>query len=216
MPIVTPNWNLPTPALTDAYNLVGDLATFSSAVDSAITSVANARKGTAAQRIAAAASSPDGVLWQDTDGIKMIWRRDGSVGGSWAPAVSRWIGTAAQMNAFTQAPGGFEWFNTSDSKQYLRSGLGWVISGGARYEATLTPVTSGGGNTGGWYFASDSSITFPVGLFTSPPKVWLYPTGSGFQMATATTITATGMTYIVSRLGQAPTTNTRVNIIAIQ
>lgn len=126
MPIVTPNWNLPTPALSDAYNLVGDLATFSTAVDGALTTVANARKGTAAQRIAVAATTQDGVLWQDTDGIKMLWRRDGSVSGSWAPAVTRWIGTTAQMNAFTQAPNGFEWFNTNNSSNYTRYSGTWT------------------------------------------------------------------------------------------
>lgn len=66
MPIVTPDWGLPTPALTDAYNLVGDLATFSSAVDGALTTVDSVRRGTAAQRVAFATASINGMLWQDT------------------------------------------------------------------------------------------------------------------------------------------------------
>ena len=84
---------------------------------------ANAYKGTAAQRTAFLSTAVDGMLWQDTDGIKMIWRKDGA---AWVPAVWRWSGTTAQMTAFTQAPNGFEWFNTTDNSDYVRLSGAWT------------------------------------------------------------------------------------------
>lgn len=92
---------------------------------------ANAFKGTAAQRTAFLSTAVNGMLWQDTDSIKMIWRKDGA---AWVPAVWRWSGTTAQMNAFTQAPNGFEWFNTTDNGDYVR--LGGVWRGGV---GTIAP-----------------------------------------------------------------------------
>lgn len=85
---------------------------------------ANAHKGTAAQRAAFLSTAVNGMLWQDTDGIKMIWRKDGA---AWAPAVWRWSGTTAQMNSFgANAPDGFEWFNTTTNTTHTRLGGSWV------------------------------------------------------------------------------------------
>lgn len=121
-----------TPSDTDAVDFTTHLATMAGTIDTAITNGlntvgagANAYKGTAAQRTAFLSTAVNGMLWQDTDGIKMIWRKDGAV---WVPAVWRWSGTTAQMTAFTQAPNGFEWFNTTDNRDYAKLGGSWVKS----------------------------------------------------------------------------------------
>lgn len=214
MPVVTPNWNIPTPALSDAYNLVGDLATTASAVDDALTVVGTARRGTTAQRIAFAATSQNGMLWQDTDSIKMLWRRDSTVSGNWTPAVTRWTGTTAQMNTFAaSAPNGFEWGNTTDNAQYIRTGGVWKKNPFI-FTATLTPVVSGGGVTSGWYYAGNSTYTFPAGTFTTTPSVSLYAYGTGFITTSLTARSATSITYAVMRLGAAPASDTRVELQA--
>ena len=115
--------NLRTPNPGDPYNLVADLATFANDVQVALNKkVSNLLKGTGAERTAATGTSTNGMLWQDTDGIKMIWRKDGA---AWVPAVWRWSGTSSQRTGFTQAPDGFEWFDTSNNSEYFRTGGSW-------------------------------------------------------------------------------------------
>lgn len=132
-----------TPSDTDAVDFTTHLATMAGTIDTAITNGlntigagANAFKGTAAQRTAFLSTAVNGMLWQDTDSIKMIWRKDGA---AWVPAVWRWSGTTAQMNAFTQAPNGFEWFNTTDNRDYVRLGGSWV----ADFAVTNVSLTIG-------------------------------------------------------------------------
>ena len=123
-----------TPSDTDAVDFTTHLATMANTIETALNSGANASKGTAAQRAAFLSTATAGWLWQDTDGIRMIWKRGSS---AWEPAVWLWSGTTAQMNAFTQAPDGFEWFSTTDNSKYVRLGGAWV--GGY---ATLTPAAN--------------------------------------------------------------------------
>lgn len=118
---VTPR-GIVAPNLPDPYNLVGDLNTLAQTADAAIGDVANAHRGASSQRTAFTTTATNGMLWQDTDGIKMLWRKDGT---AWVPAVWRWAGTTAQMNGFTQAPNGFEWFNSSTSSRHVRMGGAW-------------------------------------------------------------------------------------------
>lgn len=121
--------NLRTPNPGDPYNLVADLATFANDVQVALNKkVSNLLTGTAAQRVAATGTATNGMLWQDTDGIKMIWRKDGA---SWVPAIWQWSGTTAQMDGFTQAPVGFEWLDTANQISYRKVAAGWVPFGGA-------------------------------------------------------------------------------------
>lgn len=120
--------NLRTPNPGDPYNLVADLATLASDTQVALNKkVSNLLTGTAAQRVAATGTATAGMLWQDTDSIKMIWRKDGA---SWVPAVWRWAGTTAQRDGFTQAPNGFEWIDPSTGIANLRLGGLWVTEGG--------------------------------------------------------------------------------------
>lgn len=93
-------------------------------IDNALDLYGNALRGTASQRAAFLSTAADGMLWQDTDGIRMIWRKDGAL---WVPAVWRWRGTTAQMNSFgANAPDGFEWFSTTDNSEYVRVGGAWL------------------------------------------------------------------------------------------
>lgn len=136
MATTTPD-NILTPDAGDQYALVQDLGLMADSVQDALTRRGNALKGTAAQRVSALASTTAGVLWQDTDGIGMIWKRGTS---AWVPAVWRWAGTTAQMNAFTQAPNGFEWFDTSNNRSYTRESGVWT-----GYSSGTLPVTFGSG-----------------------------------------------------------------------
>lgn len=127
--------NLRTPDPGDPYNLVPDLATLAGDVQAALLlRDNNTGSGTASQRTAFTSTAPDGFLWQDTDGIKMIWRKDGAV---WVPAVWRWSGTNTQMTGFAP-PDGFEWFNTTDRRTYSRIGSAWGVPGGALQRTTTT------------------------------------------------------------------------------
>lgn len=114
-----------TPDRPNNYGITADLAAMANSIDAAILGAldgANVYKGTAAQRAAFLTTATIGQLWQDTDSIKMLWKKDGAV---WVPAVSRWVGTTAQMNAFSPAPEGFEWYNTTDNRTLLRQNGSW-------------------------------------------------------------------------------------------
>lgn len=122
-----------TPNDSDAVDFTTDLATMAGTIDTAIANSvngvaggANAFKGTAAQRAAYLTAAPAGTMWRDTDGIRMIWAKDGA---AWVPAVWRWGGTSAQRTGFTQAPVGFTWFDTTEGNEYVMLGGGWLKSG---------------------------------------------------------------------------------------
>lgn len=142
--------NLRTPNPGDPYNLVPDLATLANDVQDALTRRSNALTGTGVERVAAEPTATPGMLWIDTDGINMIWRRGVS---NWEPAVWRWGGTTAQMNGFTQAPDGFEWHDTTDDSEYVRLGGAWVqefatgsvsAASGTTFHTPASVVKSGG------------------------------------------------------------------------
>lgn len=156
--------NLRTPNPGDPYNLVPDLQTLANDVQAALTSRDGGAvgRGTAAQRATALAGSLPGRLWQDTDGIRMLWKRGTS---AWEPAVWRWSGTTAQMNAFTQAPDGFEWFNTTTSVTNLRTGGAWVPGDTGWIDATI--LAGNPGTLGGQpQYRRVNGVTYLRGLIT--------------------------------------------------
>lgn len=75
--------NLRSPNPTDPYNLVSDWALSMSDVQAALDRRANSYKGTSAQRVAFT-SAPEGTLWKDTDGSKILYVRQDS---SWIPVA---------------------------------------------------------------------------------------------------------------------------------
>lgn len=203
--------NLRTPNPGDPYNLVADLATLASDTQVALNKkVSNLLTGTAAQRVAATSTSTNGMLWQDTDGIRMIWRKDGSV---WVPAVWRWAGTTAQRDGFTQAPVGFEWYNSTTASTNYRIASGWVsdlveaqagAAGGAVYASgwanvvnvnwnglwsskTYRTVTVNGAATKGSFASLETICTLPAEMRPSQNKFGsaVYGATAGYVLITA-------------------------------
>lgn len=176
---VTPK-GIVTPDASSPYNLIPDLNTLASTADAAIST----QKGSSTQRTTALAGAPEGTLWQDTDGIKMIWRKDGS---AWVPAVWRWAGTTAQMNAFTQAPNGFQWFDVSTSTSFLRLGASWRSTAPVGGNVTVTTSSSAGATV---------NVTLPAGRFSAPPYILVTKTaGTGAKhVPYVSNITTSGFT----------------------
>lgn len=171
------NWNLET----DWQNTIN-------AVDNLLDA-----RGTAAQRTAALAGVPVGTHWQDTDGIRMLWRKDGA---AWVPAVWDWGGTTAQMNGFTQAPDGFRWFNTTDRGSYARVSGTWrplnentILAGSGSLNAptsgVLVPWQSALNNTAGmWAAGNPTRLTAQVaGIYLFQADVYGATLGVPFKTA---------------------------------
>ena len=157
-PVPTTARGIWTPSDTDAVDFTTHLATMAGTIDTALTNLqnavgagANAYRGTAAQRAAFLATAVVGQLWQDTDSITMLWKK---VGAAWVPAVWRWQGTTAQMNAFTVAPNGFSWFNTTDNSEYVRLAGVW--------KATTTPWAHQSIGTGAADYPAPPAGTIPI------------------------------------------------------
>lgn len=89
-----------TPDQLDDYNLVADLATSASTVQSALNKRANAYRGTTSERTSFTNSAPEGTIWADTNGGKFLWIKRGNV---WDrvdavpnpndPYISNWLTT---------------------------------------------------------------------------------------------------------------------------
>lgn len=176
-----------TPDNTDDYDLVVDWAANANSVDAAISTYGNALKGTAAQRTAFTTTATNGMLWQDTDGIRMIWRKDGAV---WVPAVWQWSGTTAQMNAFTAPTNGFRWQNTSDNLTYVRQGSSWVLP----YPRQAAGVAASVGT-------SFVTVSLPSNRFSEPPVVVAQMvSGAGANLGSSTMVTGVTSTSFQVRL----------------
>lgn len=178
--------NLRTPNPGDPYNLVPDLQTLAQDVQDALIARGNVFRGTAAQRAAYLSTASPGMLWQDTDGIGMLWKRGAS---QWVPAVWRWSGTTAQMNGFTQAPEGFEWFNTTNNSQYVRVSGVWVGN------ATVANLSSGTLASNSWtILSSPGNWTLVSQMQASSP--WT----TGIVIPTAGEYLITGSMYVAAPL----------------
>ena len=140
MAVTSPD-NIRTPDSGDQYALVQDLGVLADSTQAAITKRANLYVGTAAQRTAFTTAT-NGMNWQDTDSITMIWKR---VGAAWVPAVWGWSGTTAQRDAFSSsAPAGFTWFSTTDNTAYVRVGGSWVVQNpDPAWTTVMTPGPAG-------------------------------------------------------------------------
>lgn len=121
------------------------------------------------------------------------------------------VRNSVELAAWAPADGGRA-YCVADSGDYLRTGGAWKNQGDG-LRVTLTPTVSGGANTSGWFYASDTTYTFPV-PFSEVPKVTLNARGTGFIATQLASVSATGITYGVARLGAAPAANTRVELHA--
>lgn len=77
-----------SPDLDQDYELVQDLAALAESVQQVIDKRANARRGTQAQRQEFTADAPEGTLWKDTNGERILWVKHGSNWSRvWPPAL---------------------------------------------------------------------------------------------------------------------------------
>lgn len=66
-----------TPNQTDEYNLVTDLNTMATSIDEALQDAANTYRGTSTQRTQFTSQAPEGTIWVDTNGEKIVWVKQG-------------------------------------------------------------------------------------------------------------------------------------------
>lgn len=79
--------NIWTPNSSEDYDYVIDAAATATSVQNALTRRANSYVGTTAERAAFTASAPEGTLWSDTNGDKILWIKKGaSWQGVWSGA----------------------------------------------------------------------------------------------------------------------------------
>lgn len=147
----------------------------------------------------------------DDDGTVLQWMQvtpDG-LETPYGSAARRFVGTNTQYNAFVasgRARDGDLYFNTTDSREYLRKGGVWRRQ---RIEWTgvisITPTASGTATTG--------SIAFPSGLFPSAPVAGATVSSPAATAGVAAaSVTATGCTASIIR---SSTTTTDVTITAV-
>lgn len=77
MGVTSPD-NISYPDQLDDFDYVGHFADQAQSVQDALTKMGNAYVGTPAERTAFTTTAPEGALWSDTTGDKMLWQfRDG-------------------------------------------------------------------------------------------------------------------------------------------
>jgi len=92
-----------SPTQDDEYSLVQDLAAMAQSVQQVIDKRANARFGTQSEREAFQVDAPEGTLWKDTTGERILWVKHGSSWERlWPAAVSRSliVGSFEQISSF--------------------------------------------------------------------------------------------------------------------
>lgn len=67
-----------TPNQTDRYKLVTDLNTMATSIDEALKDAANTYRGTSTQRTQFTSQAPEGTIWVDTNGEKIVWVKQGA------------------------------------------------------------------------------------------------------------------------------------------
>ena len=67
-----------TPDSVDTFALVNDLAAMAASIQAALNKRANHYTGTTTQRTAVTTSAPEGTLWSDTNGEKILWIKQGA------------------------------------------------------------------------------------------------------------------------------------------
>lgn len=136
-------------------------------------------------------------LWQ------MSVKRDGRVPGLWA-----------MFDPNEQ--GMYRVSSEAESTEYVWRGTAWEKQSSPEFKAIITPVVTGGSQTSGWYYAAESTYSFPAGMFASTPNVSLFcfNPGKGFHVVQVVSVTSTTLKYAVARLGGAPEAGTRVELRA--
>ena len=190
-----------TPDGTDQFKPPTDLAAMALSIDGLIRS----RAGTSSQRLAAT-TLPVGMLWQDTDATKMLWKKETS---GWAPTVSRWSGSTALRNAFTSAPNGFVWFDTDKGHEFLRVKGKWAQNG---LRGELTSPATAWTSTFGEVRTRSVSLSVPTTIDPTIERIEIseLSTGTGWGWSSVTSVAhssggATTVNFRFFQIGNATT-----------
>lgn len=168
MATTTPD-TLKTPDAGDQYALVQDLGSLADTVQSALIRRANSYAGPAANRTAFA-TAPEGTSWQDTDGKKGLYVRQGGAWVAQAPSAARLYATSDLT-----IPTGTERTSTFHTAAYNVGGIAsvaqngiitdragiWRVSAGASF-GSKGSLMSGGLSVLG---AGQGSIAFQGAVF---------------------------------------------------
>ena len=127
--------NIWTPDSGDNYDYVIDSAATAASIQNALTSRANSYIGTTSQREAFTATAPEGTLWSDTNGEKILWIKQGA---SWQRVwsgpergrVFEWLNTFAATYGETE-----RWFTELSQTLTLPAGL-YQFTIGKRHRAS--------------------------------------------------------------------------------
>lgn len=147
--------NIWTPDSGDNYDYVIDSAATAASIQTALTRRANSYIGTTTQRTAFTSSAPEGTLWSDTDGEKILWIKQGA---SWIPVWGNGQGLGTPTGTIMQYAGA------------TAPGSWLLCQGQAVSRSTYAPLF---GVLGTRYGAGDGTSTFnlpdmrgrvPVGL----------------------------------------------------
>jgi len=163
---------LTTPNNTDAYNLVADLATLASNTQTALVARANTYKGTATNR-AAFTTAATGVLWQDTDGSKGLYRKDS---GGWAAVVVKEYGTDTERQAITPVFGQ-RWTNTDGSKYTYK---GSTAGAWRRRSGRIAIANGAWDDTSGTTGVREVTLSIPTTIESGETILVQQHTGNGF------------------------------------
>lgn len=110
--IASPDYNSPG-------DIVPGLATMADSIQSALEKRGNSYRGTIAQREAFRVEAPEGSLWADTNGPKVLWQKRGS---NWVRIHPEW--DSGWITDFVRAQAGWK-TNTTASSRARRIG-DWV------------------------------------------------------------------------------------------
>ena len=157
MALTSPD-NIWTQDSADGYDLVIDAAATAASIQTALVARANSYKGTTAQRTAFTATAPEGTLWSDTNGEKVLWIKQGA---SWVAVWGNGQGLGTPTGTITQYAG-------------ASAPSSWLLCQGQAVSRTTYAALFA--VTGTTYGTGDGSTTFnlpnlqgrvPVGLQSS-------------------------------------------------
>ena len=132
-----------------------------------------------------------------------------------AKVGTRLVGTSAERTAYAYAREGLEWYDTTTKSTWLYIG-GWQNK--ARATGTVVCPAVGGGGSAPLYWSDTITVTFPVGMFTTAPRVFVQTIGPSGQVqlgGLVEDITTSGCKVRGFRIGTPPTNLFSVEWLAI-
>lgn len=165
-----------------------------------------------------ATTSPDNLKSPDAGDQYALVQDLGVLASTTQTALNRranfYTGTAAARQAWTTAPVGVHWQDTNSSQwEWVRKSTGWVVVnpsvGGTVTNVVITPST-----------ITTFPVTFPSGLFTSPPSVMLTGNSPASRLRDAVIyasgVSASGFSLNVYGTGTGSWTGWSVDWLAVQ